>query len=677
MKASDLPLLASVSRPSLHPDASRAVVSVTHPDFSADDYVGQLWTVPLTGRGRPRRVSRGHRDTAPRFSPDGRLLAFVRAAPGKPGQLHVVDAAGGEPMQLTNAPLGILGFEWAPDSAHLAFLARVPEHGRYGTVPGLEGAAEPARRVTNARYQSNGVGFTIDRRPQVFSVRVPDVWGEPEPVPAPSARDHLTPQAEEPPSHPGLPEARLLTPDAAEFDHAGLAYSPDGRTLVTISARHAGRDSDLRSGLVEIAVDAPGKSKLQQRMLVTDTADVSIAQVAWSPTGDIWFLGQHVGESGRDFVGRNTALYRLPPGSDVPIRVSDPDEWGLDESGQLSVADDGSVHVQALARGRVHLLSITPAGIVTQLTTGDVVVTGSDFRAGRTVYAFQDASSAGGLAVPGSLGTLTDFSAPLRETGILPSVELTYPGRDGYPVHGWLVKPEGEGPHPVLLNIHGGPFAQYTVALFDEAQIYADAGYAVLMCNPRGSSGYGQEHGRTIRQRMGTVDQDDVLDFLDAALAADDSLDSSRVGVLGGSYGGYLTARVIAHDHRFAAAIIERGFLDPEMFVGTSDIGDFFGDEYTGTDPELVRSQSPQAVVRQVTTPTLVIHSEQDLRCPLSQAERYYAALRRHRVPAELVIFPGEDHELSRSGRPRHRLQRFEIILDWWSRYLPVAGGVH
>jgi len=196
-----------------------------------------------------------------------------------------------------------------------------------------------------------------------------------------------------------------------------------------------------------------------------------------------------------------------------------------------------------------------------------------------------------------------------------------------------------------------------------------------VMCNPRGSAGYGEEHGRAVRHAMGTVDMTDVLDFLDGAIAANPTFDGSRVGIMGGSYGGYLTAWTIAHDHRFAGAIVERGFLDPEGFVGTSDIGSFFGDEYVGTDAAAIARQSPQAVVGQVRTATLVVHSAEDLRCPLSQGERYYAALKRGGVETELLIFPGENHELSRSGRPRHRLQRFEAILDWWARYLPIENS--
>ena len=166
-----------------------------------------------------------------------------------------------------------------------------------------------------------------------------------------------------------------------------------------------------------------------------------------------------------------------------------------------------------------------------------------------------------------------------------------------------------------------------------------------------------------------------LLPFLDGAVASDTRLDGSRVGVQGGSYGGYLTAWTIAHDHRFAGAIVERGFLDPASFQGTSDIGTFFGDEYVGADAADITRQSPMAVVSQVTTPTLVIHSELDFRCPLEQATRYYSALKRSGTDAEMLIFPGENHELSRGGQPRHRIERFAAILDWWSRHLPIEQG--
>jgi dipeptidyl aminopeptidase/acylaminoacyl peptidase len=326
----------------------------------------------------------------------------------------------------------------------------------------------------------------------------------------------------------------------------------------------------------------------------------------------------------------------------------------------------------------VGLLAFWPDGRRELLADGERVVTGVDSAGGAVVISFSDASSPGELAAvrPEGLRTLTDFGAPLREAAS-PLIPQEFVGKsaDGNPVHGWVVLPGGEGPHPVLLNIHGGPFAQFTGAWFDEAQVYAGAGYAVLMCNPRGSAGYGEAHGRAIKGRMGSVDFDDVLGFLDSALAAFPALDPDRLGIMGGSYGGYLTAWTIAHDHRFRAAIVERGFLDPVSFVGSADIGWFFPGEYTGWDPDAMRRQSPMACVDDVKTPTLIIHSEEDWRCPIEQAQRYYAALKLRGVETELLIFPGENHELSRSGTPHHRKQRFEHILRWWAQHLPTSGN--
>lgn len=700
MKAADLPLLVSVSRPTIHPDGSRAVFSRVRADFAADDYVGQLWTVSLVGEPAPHRITRGFRDSAPRFSPDGSLIGFLRVTAGGAAQLHVVDAAGGEPVAVTDAPLGVTEFQWHPSGQTIAFLARVPQEGRYGTVAGLSAKSEPYRRIVTVRYRSNGVGYTTDRRLHVFLAVVPNVWGEPTPDTLPSVADVTRTESASvpetdlagPATRPAdLPVARQLT--EGDFDHSGLAFAPDGSRVFTISARHAGRDNDLRSEVLELDLDDSDGvgTAAPVRTAVHAEANLSISALAYADDGTLWLLATDVGATGRDFVGRVPAVYRsgAPGAGSAPIRVTDPHQTdpnrlSLDATEGITPLADGSVLVLNGSRGRVELLRVHNQGQVERVDCGAAVVTAVDARDTTVVAAVQSASTSGDLVLTRVLlhGTqppdiepkrLSNFSAALRATGLVTGIELTVTGRDGYPVHGWVHTPAGPGPHPVLLTIHGGPFAQYTGALLDETQVYVDAGYAVVLCNPRGSSGYGEAHGRAIRQRMGTLDLADVLDFLDGALLAAPVLDADRVGIMGGSYGGYLTAWTIAHDHRFAAAIVERGFLDPEAFVGTSDIGDFFGDEYVGTDVDLVRSQSPQAVVGQVTTPALVLHSAQDLRCPLSQGERYYAALKRGGVPTELVIFPGENHDLSRTGHPRHRLQRFEIILDWWARHLPSA----
>lgn len=665
MKPTDLPLLTSVSRPTIHPDGTWAVFATSTPNLDADAYVGQLWRVPLDGSSAPARITRGFSDGSPRFSPDGTRIAFLRSDGENPPQLHVVAATGGEPIAATDQKLGVSSFEWSPDNASLAYTARVAEDGRYGTVKDLGAGAEPPRRIVTRKYQSNGLGYTTDRRNHIFLVDAPDPSAEPTYKRAPSA--------EEPTPEPRseVPESRQLT--TGDFDDGYLRFSPDGTRVGFVSARHDNRDIDLANNIYEVAL---GTLDAEPVALTGSHGNYSIDGFAYAPDGTVYFVGSDLGEGGRDFLGRNGALYRL--GGGAAVRVTDPESVDLSEgANELQVRLAGGVLALHRTHGDVGLVSVSANGELETIAGGHVVIGGFDVVGDTVVVAFSDPNTKGDIGVVAEAGltTLTDFSAELRGSGVSPLIELTVPAQDGTPIHGWVLNPAGAGPHPVLLNIHGGPFTQYTAAFFDEAQVYVDAGYAVVMCNPRGAAGYGEEFGRAIQHRMGTVDFTDVLDFLDGALTANPTFDKERLGIMGGSYGGYLTAWTISQDHRFTAAIVERGFLDPEVFVGTSDIGDFFSDEYTGTAPGQIRAQSPQAFVHQVTTPTLVLHSENDLRCPLSQGQRYYLALLRQGVDAEMLIFPGENHELSRSGRPRHRLQRFEAILGWWERHLPVSAS--
>ncbi|SDP77343.1 Dipeptidyl aminopeptidase/acylaminoacyl peptidase [Arthrobacter sp. ok909] len=680
MKSEHLLLLNSVSAPAVHPDGSRAVVSVIRPDFDADTYVGQLWTVPLGSDlpgedpldpdRRPRRLTRGFRDTAPDFSPDGLALAFLRAAAGGKPQLHVVEAAGGEPLQLTAAPLGVSSFVWSPDSGSIVFSARTPEEGRYGSVDGVGAGSEDARLITDFKYRMNGLGYTADKPLQLFLVDVPPLDAEPKVAPAGRALKALGAAAG--PHEPAaslLPAARQLTSGAA--DHDGATFSADGGTIFFTAALHEGRDTDLVSGIYSI----PAAGGEPEAIRPAGAGRQSVSAVRQSADGQwLFFLAQDLGRSGHDFVARNTALFAMPATGGHATALSDVETLDLSGGSRIELRGAAGALVLNNARGTVELHEFLATGGHTVRLDGNRVVTGAVDGGGSLVVSFSDSTTAGDVAVldGGQLRRLTDFSAPLRSVAdISEPQELTMPSADGYPVHGWLVKPAGRGPHPVLLNIHGGPFAQFSVALFDEAQVYAGAGYAVLMCNPRGSAGYGQAHGRSIKERMGTEDMQDVLAFLDGAVEKFDELDAANVGIMGGSYGGYLTAWTISHDHRFRAAIVERGFLDPVSFTGSSDIGWFFGGEYAGRTAEQMAAQSPMARVDNVRTPTLVIHSEDDLRCPVEQGQRYFTALKQQGVETGFLVFPGENHELSRSGTPHHRKQRFDEILKWWARYLP------
>lgn len=659
MRAEDIDKLISVGRPDIAPDGSFAVFATSRPDLVANRGVGQVWRVDLPD-GAPRRLTRGTADASPRLSPDGTRLAFVRAdAKGKP-QVHVASAAGGEPVQATDALLGVEYFAWSPDGTTLAFLARVPENGRYGSVEGLDAAAEAPRHITGIRWHANGVGYVADRPAHVFVIPVPSVEGEPfyEPAAAVRADDATAPT-----KTIVAAEARQIT--SGDSSYSGLAFTADGRELLTVPDVIEPDRRDLRSRLLAFAVDGSG-----ERELLGVDAGLALDGVETADDGTVSVLAHEVGD-GIDFIAPGVGLWLIE--ADGPRRLTDAETIELGDS-HITVDGDDFL-VQDTTRGRVRLLRVTRAGEVSEVLGGDVEVGGHAAHAGRIVASVARPDSFGELVLveAGEARTLTAFGAGAAASGIAPPRELTVTGRDGYPVHGWVATPEGDGPFPVILQIHGGPYASYGIHLFDETQVLVDAGYAVVYCNPRGSAGYGRAHGRSIRKQMGTLDFADVIDFLEGALADDARLDGERVGVMGGSYGGYLTAWVIAHDHRFAGAIVERGFLDPVSFQGTSDIGTFFGDEYVGLSADDIARQSPMAVVDKVRTPTFVIHSELDFRCPLEQATRYYSALKRQGTEAEMLVFPGENHELTRSGQPRHRVERFEAIVDWWQRHLPVT----
>jgi dipeptidyl aminopeptidase/acylaminoacyl peptidase len=640
MQIADLAAVRRPSDPTLSPDGTTVVVAVSRIDLNDNEYRSELWLAPMDGSAAPRRYTHGPNDAQPKFSPDGRWLAFVRTEKEAKPQLFVMAADGGEPRRLTDHPIGTGDPVWAPDSTRLAYVARIPQEGRYGTDEKITPDKEPPRRITTRKYRVDNVGFTIDRRPHVFVV------------------DALA----------DAPEPLQLT--HGEFDHGEPAWSPDGRTVAFVASRHDERDSDLISDI--FLVSAEGGDARQ----VTDTTQ-ALAQPVFTPDGStICYRAQ----SGADIVGRNTQLFRIPAdGSAAPQALSEAEPWDFDTYGSGSshplLVDDDSAVSLSQRRGGIELVRVGFGGGRPEVIAGGPrqILAADRARGGVMALLVATDTSAGELLArqdDGTETTLSDFGSGLaRTTALRPMVEITTTADDGYEVHGWVVKPAGNGPFPVLLSIHGGPFTQYGWTLFDEAQVYAGAGYAVVMGNPRGSSGYGEAHGRVIVADMGNRDHADLLALLDKALI-DQDLDADRVGVMGGSYGGYMTAWMLAHEHRFAAGIVERALLSFDSFTGSSDIGWFFSDNYAGPDPERQRAQSPLTHADNIDVPVLVIHSEQDWRCPLEQGQRLYERLKRNGVETELLIFPGEGHELSRSGLPSHRVARFEAVLDWWNRHL-------
>jgi dipeptidyl aminopeptidase/acylaminoacyl peptidase len=652
VRPADIEDLVVPGRPALR--GNLLLTALKKPDLARNAAHSALRRVSLDGG--EAAWTHGPRDSAPAISPDGRWVAFLRAgegsgAAGSP-QLHLMPSDGGEASRaLTSLPLGAGDPVWAPDSRRVAFIARVPEAGRYGTSDAdgetSEPAAEAPRRITRLDYRIDDVGFLLDRMPRLFVVDAVAALERDEPL-----------------------EPEPLT--GAGFEAAHPAWTPDGaRVVFTAPPDWGAAESDSRDicaisadgGEPEVVVRCPGYSE----------------RPAFGADGTLFYFGQSFEEHHE---AASTGLYAATPAFGAgPVkahRLTDIETVDCEATAGPPAPRDGDVLVAVRNRGAVELRAVAVDARDAPLT--DLPVVYADRTALRS-FTLDGAVLAAVIASPGSSGdvvllgdgaprTLTDYSKPLRDKGIRPMIELVTTAPDGYPVHGWLVLPEGEGPHPVLRVVHGGPFAQQEWALFDEAQVYASAGYAVVVGNPRGSAGYGQKHGHAITYGYGTVDVDDVLALLDVALERPD-LDASRVGVMGGSYGGFMTSWLAAHHgERFRAAWSERAVNAWDSMAGSSDIGYMFVDAYIGSDPEVQRDRSPLSYASQIRIPFAVVHSEEDWRCPLEQAQRMFVALRRAGADAEFLLFPGEGHELTRTGRPRHRVQRFEAVLDWWARHL-------
>ncbi|MEU6579120.1 prolyl oligopeptidase family serine peptidase, partial [Streptomyces sp. NPDC046805] len=512
MKFTDIDLLPVLGKPTLSGDGRFAAVAVTRPDLATDGYVSELWLAETDGSRPARLLTRGPHDAAPAFSPDGRHLAFLRPVPGGPGQLHLLPMDGGDARVVTGHPIGAGQPVWSPDSTRIAYTARVPEPGRYTGSP----QSEAPRRITKLRYWADGFGFTFDRPRHIF-------------VTDPFSADPVT--------------ATVQVTDG-NFDHADVSWSPDGELLTFTAARHPEAGDDLRNDLWVCAPDGSGLRALTDGGLI-------LGCPRFSPDGTtVCFAAEPLDENNNAFATMSYGLWSAPVDGSAPARRLTHEDYHLSFASQMIHPVADGVLFAADHRGEVHLLLVPyDGGAPRPLITGArqvnayAAVDGVD---GLTVAAvLSSATSAGDLVSlrAGEEHLLTGFGARLVErTDVLPMEEFTATTADGYELQGWVVRPRGEGPHPVLLQIKGGPYTQfgYTLngpAAFDEAQVYASAGYAVVLGNPRGCSGYGQAHGMHVVDDLARKSAPDLLALLDKALEAPD-LDADRVGVMGGSFGG-------------------------------------------------------------------------------------------------------------------------------------------
>lgn len=673
MREEDLLRFAWIADPQISPDGSRIAYVRVAVDAAEDRYTTALWIVPAGG-GAARALTFGLFDGQPRWSPDGKRLAFVRSPEaGKPGQLWLMPmAGGGEAVRLTELPKGAGNAAWSPDGRRIAFTS--------GTNPALDTPEAEAAKAKNAPGRIVG-------RPMVQL----DNAGALDPEHA----DHLwvVDLAVDGLSAAGPPRPLTTGP----WSETEPAWTPDGGRVLFLSDRRrepwfGPEDGDVWS------VDAARSEPTADDVTLVADLTGALQRFAVGPDGRILAVGVRTVDPPRSYDQPDLFLFAPPFPSRLPAVLTE----GYDfEAGQSSIASDlhpprggGSVPLAFVEDGQAALTVVSRHGAcrLARVDLGDGSVRETT-PADREVIAGTVAANGARAALvigtaerPGVLfsfdvasGALTELVDPNRElfaearTGAVE--EFWYDSFDGRKIQGWNVTPPDFDPgkkYPLVLEIHGGPHVAYGVGFFHEFQVLAEAGYVVLYVNPRGSTTYGQEFGNVIQFRYPGDDWKDLMAGVDALLARG-FVDETRMGVTGGSGGGLLTNWTVVRTDRFAAAVTQRCVADWSSFWYGADFSQFTHFWFKGAphdDPADYAARSPLTFAKNAKTPLLVIHSEQDWRTPIVQGEGMFRAMLLNRTPTAMVRFPGEGHELSRSGAPSRRVQNQRVIRRWFDRWL-------
>src|SRR6266480_5234115 len=669
----DLYAIQFLSRPRISPDGQRVAFVVTTIDKGKHEYRSSIWVAPTEG-GKAMRFTSGTANAhSPCWSPDGRWLAFVTDREGEyasndaqeqkkqgkgKGQIWLIPSDGGEAHQLTFMPHGASNPTWSPDSKRMVFSAAVgplDEETEDGQV------LPKVRVIDRLLYRLDGVGYIYERRQHLFLV---DVSGG---------------------------EPKQLTD--GDWDDKDPTWSPDGTHIAFASSRAEDRWRLPCPDVYTLSIENEQAGEL--RCLTDGTR--SCLSPSWSPDGKtIAFLAKPKLRSGNHselFIIDALASQAVPHCLTSGFEGGCSDWTNSDMTNEQMIpapvwsTDCKTLSILAAQRGSTRVYTVDREGAGKQpptLTPGNMHVLDFSIDQSRSTAAILIENPThvaeifvGSISAPGELHKLTNFNDALFDELALATPEyMPFTGVDGWPMDGWILKPrdfDAGKKYPLIVEIHGGPNTQYGYGFMHEMQMLVAAGYVVLYTNPRGSLGYGRDFALAVRGAWGEKDSLDIMAGVDALLQQG-YIDEQRMGVTGGSYGGFMTNWLIGHTNRFRVAITDRSVTNLVSDFGSCDFGWTFADDELDTTPwdDLDRylRMSPITYVKNIHTPLLILHSEQDLRCSIEQAEQLFASLKYLGREVLFVRFEGQSHGLSRGGHPKLRAERLRHILDWFGKYL-------
>lgn len=656
----DLFQITWVNDPTPSPQGGQLVYVSRKTNEARDGYSSHLRLLNLENQ-KDRPFTSGDQDHAPAWSPDGSQLAFLREHEGKT-QVWVIASDGGEAQQISHLEHGVSSLLWSPDGLTLLVKSSVDtsEKDEDGTKDTDKKRLQELV-VDRIRMKSDSGGLWNGRRTHLF--RVPIEGGEAIPV------------------------------TTGHYDVGDYAWSPDGESIAWIAQfpeegeQH--NDYTLTNHVYRAKADGSDVQQLTPE-------GYSFGRLTYAPDGQSFALLASDRSYGNATLVK---LYTLPIAGGKPTCISK--DWDvqmnhsivgdmrshLTNTGPVFSRDGSSILCLATIEGSVRIARFARDGSnaeyilpdekefyqFAELENGQIVAAVADVLRPGDLFLYTQPDEVGAEPIP-----LTHSNPQLDEEIQLSTPEtFWFDSSDGLRLQGWMLKPAGmvEGVKvPTILEIHGGPHMMYGFTFMHEFQILAAQGYAVVYINPRGGLGYGQQFVNACRGDYGGGDYRDLMEAMDYALSRYSFIDESRLGVTGGSYGGFMTNWIVGHTNRFKAAVTQRSISNWLSFYGVSDIGFFFTEDQIGgnawDDTEKLWKHSPLAYVGNINTPLLILHGEQDLRCPIEQAEQLYVALKRRRQTTRFVRFPGANHELSRGGHPHLRVRRLEHIAGWFNEHL-------